>query len=196
MVLVDSSHPEQYARLPQGRENYERSKQLFAAPLLARVGVIRHSSSIRRPELLPQQRAQIAAFNSSTRQVSATTEEFRATPKQRLLRWVVREALVTNRWRCQRRQASARLAQITRRTCRPLIRQHTAWSKVLRIHRWWTIGVTRKRPVRPSLRLCSPCETIGRSHGRSQPRDTRMRACDHENPMASTNGEHPWATLH
>lgn len=83
MVLVDSSHPEQYARLPQGRENYERSKQLFAgAPLLARVGVIRlFELNPAPPSLPPQQRAQIAAFNSSTRQVSATTEEFRATPE-------------------------------------------------------------------------------------------------------------------
>lgn len=64
-------------------ENYERSKQLFAgAPLLARVGVIRlFELNPAPPSLPPQQRAQIAAFNSSTRQVSATTEEFRATPE-------------------------------------------------------------------------------------------------------------------
>ena len=82
MVLVDSSHPEQYAHLLKN-ENYERSKQLFAgAPLLARVGVIRlFELNPAPPSLPPQQRAQIAAFNSSTRQVSATTEEFRATPE-------------------------------------------------------------------------------------------------------------------
>jgi pimeloyl-ACP methyl ester carboxylesterase len=83
VVLVDSSHPEQYARLPQGRENYERSKQLFAgAPLLARLGVIRLFDLNPAPPSLPQhQRAQVNAFNSSTRQVSATTEEFRSTPE-------------------------------------------------------------------------------------------------------------------
>jgi pimeloyl-ACP methyl ester carboxylesterase len=83
MVLVDSSHPEQNARLPQGRENYERSKQQFAgAPLLARVGVIRLFDLNPAPPSLPhQQRAQVDAFNSSTRQVSATTEEFRSTPE-------------------------------------------------------------------------------------------------------------------
>ena len=81
--VVDSSHPEQYARLPQGRENYERSKQQFAgAPLLARVAVIRLFDLNPAPPSLPhQQRAQVDAFNSSTRQVSATTEEFRSTPE-------------------------------------------------------------------------------------------------------------------
>jgi pimeloyl-ACP methyl ester carboxylesterase len=83
MVLVDSSHPEQYARLPEGQVNYERSKRLFAgAPLLARLGVIRlFDLNPAPPSLPPQQRAQVDAFNSSTRQVSATTEEFRATPE-------------------------------------------------------------------------------------------------------------------
>jgi pimeloyl-ACP methyl ester carboxylesterase len=56
VVLVDSSHPEQYARLPEGRENYERSKQLFAgAPLLARVGAIRLFDLNPAPPSLPPQ---------------------------------------------------------------------------------------------------------------------------------------------
>jgi pimeloyl-ACP methyl ester carboxylesterase len=60
VVLVDSSHPEQYARLPEGQENYERSKQLFAgAPLLARLGVIRlFDLNPAPPSLPPRQRAQ------------------------------------------------------------------------------------------------------------------------------------------
>src|SRR5215213_3473473 len=42
VVLVDSSHPEQFARLPEGREQYERTKRLFAvALLLTRLGVVR-----------------------------------------------------------------------------------------------------------------------------------------------------------
>jgi pimeloyl-ACP methyl ester carboxylesterase len=56
VVLVDSSHPEQYARLPEGRENYERSKQLFAgASLLAQLGVIRLFDLNPAPSSLPQQ---------------------------------------------------------------------------------------------------------------------------------------------
>ncbi len=53
-------------------------------------------------------------------------------------------------------------------------------------------GATRKRPARSSLRWLPPRETIGRSHARSQPRDTRMRACGHENPEATKERAHPW----
>src|SRR5215212_4654354 len=42
VVLADSSHPERFARLPEGREQYERTKRLFAvALLLTRLGVVR-----------------------------------------------------------------------------------------------------------------------------------------------------------
>jgi pimeloyl-ACP methyl ester carboxylesterase len=83
VVLVDSSHPEQFTRLPGGRENYERTRRLLAvAPLLARLGVYRLFHLDPAPPCLPpQQRAQVEAFNSSTRQVSTTAEEFRATPQ-------------------------------------------------------------------------------------------------------------------
>ena len=50
--------------------------------LLARLGVIRLFDANPAPPELPQrQRAQIDAYNSSTRQVAATAEEFRATPQ-------------------------------------------------------------------------------------------------------------------
>lgn len=49
---------------------------------LTRLGVIRLANFYpAHPDLPPQQRAQIEAFNSSTQQVGTTVEEFRATPE-------------------------------------------------------------------------------------------------------------------
>jgi pimeloyl-ACP methyl ester carboxylesterase len=81
VVLVDSSHPEQFTRSPEGRAMYEQTNRLGAVlPLLTRLGVIRLTNFYpAHPDLPPQQRAQIAAFNSSTQQVSTTAKEFRAT---------------------------------------------------------------------------------------------------------------------
>jgi pimeloyl-ACP methyl ester carboxylesterase len=81
VVLADSSHPEQFSRLPGGQENYEQIRQLYAvAPLLARLGVIRlFDLKPADPDLPQQQRAQIDALGSSTRQVATTADEFRAT---------------------------------------------------------------------------------------------------------------------
>jgi hypothetical protein len=51
-------------------------------PWLTRLGVIRLTNFYpAHPDLPTQQRAQIEAFNSSTRQVGTTVEEFRATPE-------------------------------------------------------------------------------------------------------------------
>jgi pimeloyl-ACP methyl ester carboxylesterase len=81
VVLVESSHPQQFSRLPEGRQSYEQTKRLFAvAPLLTRLGVVRlFDLNPAPPELPRQQRAQIDAFNSSAHQVSTTAKEFRAT---------------------------------------------------------------------------------------------------------------------
>jgi pimeloyl-ACP methyl ester carboxylesterase len=83
VVLVDSSHPEQFTRSPEGRAMYEQTRRLGAVlPVLTRLGVIRLSNYFpAHPDLPPQQRAQIEAFNSSTRQVVTTVEEFRASPE-------------------------------------------------------------------------------------------------------------------
>jgi pimeloyl-ACP methyl ester carboxylesterase len=83
VALVDSSHPEQFTRSPEGRAMYEQTRRLGTiAPLLSRLGVIRLFNVLpAHPDLPQQQRAQIEAFNSSTRQVSTTVEEFRATPE-------------------------------------------------------------------------------------------------------------------
>src|SRR5215210_3880770 len=82
VALVDSSHPEQFTRSPEGQAMYEQTNRLGAVlPILTRLGVIRLSNFYpAHPDLPPQQRAQIEAFNSSTQQVSTTAQEFRATP--------------------------------------------------------------------------------------------------------------------
>src|SRR5215216_6481063 len=72
LVLVDSSHPEQFTRSPQGRAMYKQTVRLGAViPWLTRLGVIRLINFYpAHPDLPSQQRAQIEAFNSSTRQVA------------------------------------------------------------------------------------------------------------------------------
>ena len=83
LVLVDSSHPEQFTRSPEGRATYEQIRRLGAAlPFLTRLGIIRLSNYFpAHPDLPQHQRAQIEAFNSSTQHVVTTVEEFRATPE-------------------------------------------------------------------------------------------------------------------
>ncbi|MDQ3929624.1 MAG: alpha/beta hydrolase, partial [Chloroflexota bacterium] len=83
VVLVDSSHPEQFTRSPEGQAMYEQTNRMGAViPWLTRLGVIRLTNYFpAHPDLPPKQRAQIEAFNSSTQQVVTTVEEFRATPE-------------------------------------------------------------------------------------------------------------------
>jgi pimeloyl-ACP methyl ester carboxylesterase len=83
VALVDSSHPEQFTRSPEGRAMYEQTRRMGAVlPLLTRLGVIRLTNFYpAHPDLPLQQREQIAAFNSSTQQVATTVEEFSATPE-------------------------------------------------------------------------------------------------------------------
>jgi pimeloyl-ACP methyl ester carboxylesterase len=83
VVLVDSSHPEQFTRSAEGRAMYEQTRRMGAfIPWLTRLGVIRLTNFYpAHPDLPSQQRAQIEAFNSSTQQVVTTVEEFRATPE-------------------------------------------------------------------------------------------------------------------
>jgi len=82
VVLVDSSHPEQFTRSPQGRAMYEQTRRMGAViPWLTRLGVIRLTNLYpAHPDLPPKQRAQIEAFNSSTQHWVTTVEEFSATP--------------------------------------------------------------------------------------------------------------------
>jgi pimeloyl-ACP methyl ester carboxylesterase len=83
VVLVDSSHPEQFTRSPEGRAMYEQTRRLTTiVPFFTRLGVIRLTNYFpAHPSLPPQQHAQIEAFNSSTQHLVTTTEEFRATPE-------------------------------------------------------------------------------------------------------------------
>ena len=83
VTLVESSQPDQFSHQPVARDSYEPQKQIFAvASLLARLGVVRLLLKLdpAPPELPQHQRAQIAAFSPSTRQVSTTALELRATP--------------------------------------------------------------------------------------------------------------------
>src|SRR5919112_2773117 len=83
VVLVDSSHPEQFTRSSEGRAMYEQTRRMGAfIPWLTRLGVIRLTNFYpAHPDLPSQQRAQIEAFNSSTQQWVTTVDEFRATPE-------------------------------------------------------------------------------------------------------------------
>jgi pimeloyl-ACP methyl ester carboxylesterase len=84
VVLVESSHPEQFSHRPGTRESYEPQKQILdVASLLARIGIVRllYKLGAAPPELPHQQRAQITALSPSTRQVSTYALELRATPQ-------------------------------------------------------------------------------------------------------------------
>jgi pimeloyl-ACP methyl ester carboxylesterase len=83
VALVESSHPEQFTRLPEARDSYEQTKLVFTVgSLLSRIGVVRlFGLSPAPPELPQRQRAQIDALGPSTRQMSTTAQEFRASPQ-------------------------------------------------------------------------------------------------------------------
>ncbi len=100
VVLVDSSHPEQFTRSAQGREAYEQIRRLGTiAPLLSRLGVVRLFDLVPAPPDLPtHQQEQIEAFNSSTRQVLPPPKNS-APPPKTWLRREARGARVTSRLR-------------------------------------------------------------------------------------------------
>jgi pimeloyl-ACP methyl ester carboxylesterase len=82
LVLLDSSHPDQFTRTPEGQAMFRRTSRMgVVLPWLARLGIVRLTHFLpAHPELPPQQRAEVTAFNSSTRQVATSAKEFRATP--------------------------------------------------------------------------------------------------------------------
>ena len=81
LVLLDSSHPDQFTRTPEGQAMFRRTSRMGAVlPWLARLGIVRLTHFLpAHPDLPPQQRAEVAAFNSSTRQVATSAKEFGAT---------------------------------------------------------------------------------------------------------------------
>jgi pimeloyl-ACP methyl ester carboxylesterase len=84
MALIESSHPDQFSYRRSSRDSYEPQRQAFAvSALLARFGLVRLSYKLSPapPDLPSRQRAQIDALGPSTRQVSTTALELRATPQ-------------------------------------------------------------------------------------------------------------------
>jgi pimeloyl-ACP methyl ester carboxylesterase len=81
VVLVESSHAQQFTRLPGGQQNYQQIRWLYTvAPVLAWSGVVRlFDLSAPPPDLPAGQRAQIEAWAGSTRHVTTTADEFAAT---------------------------------------------------------------------------------------------------------------------
>ena len=83
VVLLDSSHPEQFVRTPADRALFTRTSR-FGTVLgwLTRLGVTRAINFLpAHPDLPPEQRGQVRAFNASTRQVITSVREFRASPQ-------------------------------------------------------------------------------------------------------------------
>jgi pimeloyl-ACP methyl ester carboxylesterase len=82
VALVDSSQPDQFSHQPVARDSYE-PQTIAVASLAARLGIVRLLSKLAPapPELPQLQRAQIDALSPSTRQVSTTALELRATPQ-------------------------------------------------------------------------------------------------------------------
>jgi pimeloyl-ACP methyl ester carboxylesterase len=82
MALVDSSQPDQFSFQPVTRDSYEPQK-IAVSSLAARLGLVRllYKLSPAPPELPHKQREQIDALGPSTRQVSTTALELRATPQ-------------------------------------------------------------------------------------------------------------------
>ena len=83
LVLLDSSHPDQFTRSVDGRAMAQRTNRLGAVlPLLTRLGIVRLTNFLpAHPDLPAQQRAEVQAFHATTRQVRASVAEFRSTPQ-------------------------------------------------------------------------------------------------------------------
>jgi pimeloyl-ACP methyl ester carboxylesterase len=84
MSLIESSHPQQFGYRSVARGSYEPPKRVSSvSSLLARIGAVRLLYKLfpAPSDLPPQQREQIDALGPSTRQVSTTALELRATPQ-------------------------------------------------------------------------------------------------------------------
>jgi pimeloyl-ACP methyl ester carboxylesterase len=175
VVLVDSSHPDQFERLPDGPENYAQARRLFAvAPLFARLGVIRLFDLLPVPAELPApQRAQVEAFNPATKQVSTTADEFRATPRPPP-RCATQEAWATSRSRSSAPESSLKPGSSCKRNWPPSRpTAPTEWSRGRRTCRCCTIPMTRGRRARRSSGWWRPRETTNRSRSRREPKARR-----------------------
>jgi pimeloyl-ACP methyl ester carboxylesterase len=83
IVLVDSSHPDQFTQTEEGRRAYTQIKrQATIFPLLARLGIPRMFKLLPADPTIPgRQRKQIEAFNCSTEPIDAAAAELRAMPQ-------------------------------------------------------------------------------------------------------------------
>jgi pimeloyl-ACP methyl ester carboxylesterase len=83
LVLLDSSHSDQFTGSAAGRAMARRTNRLGAVlPLLTRLGIVRLTNFLpAHPDLPAQQRAEVQAFHSTARQVTASVAEFRSTPQ-------------------------------------------------------------------------------------------------------------------
>ncbi len=80
MVLVDSSHPDQWTRTSEGQAQYQQNVRLNSvAPFLARIGLLRLINYFpATPYLPPQQAAELKAWNDSTQYLRINRAEFQA----------------------------------------------------------------------------------------------------------------------
>jgi pimeloyl-ACP methyl ester carboxylesterase len=78
MVLVDSSHPEQWSRLPGGQEQYQGIRRLSAlAPILARLGLLRLADATPlNHDLPPRQAAEYKTFADTAAYADINRDEF------------------------------------------------------------------------------------------------------------------------
>jgi pimeloyl-ACP methyl ester carboxylesterase len=82
MVLVDSSHPDQWLRTPGGQEQFSKYERLNrAGSLLGRFGVLRLFNYFHaNPDLPRLQSEELKAFNDSAKYTDINSEEFNAIP--------------------------------------------------------------------------------------------------------------------
>lgn len=81
VVLLDSSHPDQWISTPAGQELYKSSARIYSVtPLLARLGVLRLRAKSQPASGLPDlQNQELLAFSSATKDWDAQAAEFSAT---------------------------------------------------------------------------------------------------------------------
>ena len=81
LVLLDSSHPNQWISTPAGQESYVSNARTYSVvPALARLGLLRLKANSQPPLDLPDlQKKEILAFNSATKDWDAQAAEFSAT---------------------------------------------------------------------------------------------------------------------
>jgi len=81
VILLDSSHPDQWTSTPAGQELYKSNARTFSiTPILARLGLMRLRAKSQPAVGLPDiQNRELVAFNSATQDWDAQVAEFAAT---------------------------------------------------------------------------------------------------------------------